>query len=97
MIRGPEEEELMCPNNISEEEDRIMEEPPMRKLPSDVREQPESMMEQPLMWNTPSLWLRRQENLIMHAFQQPDRMMEETDRMADGNSTEGDDAMEVDE
>ena len=68
MIRGPEEE-LMWSNNISEEEDRVMEEPPMRELPSDVREQPESMMEQPRMWDTPSLWLRQQENLIMQAFQ----------------------------
>lgn len=74
-----------------------MEESSMRELPSDVREQPESMMEQPLMWDTPSLWLRLQQNLIMQAFQYPDRMMEETDRMADGNSTEGDDAMEDDE
>jgi hypothetical protein len=61
MIRGPEEE-LMWSNNISEEEDRVMEEPPMRELPSDVREQPR-------MWDTPSLWLRQQENLIMQAFQ----------------------------
>ena len=95
VMEEPTMQEL--PSAVREQRNLMMEE-----LLSVVREQPDSMMEERLMWEYQSLimgeqswWLKQQRWWLLQKqiLQDPDWMMEGTDRMADGNSTEGDDAI----